>query len=204
MTGRSRIILAAVGVVVVSLLLYFFFVSPQRKELASVRLDIDNARILTTQLQVELQRLQELQANAPELEAELAKFRQFVPIRPELANFIFQVQQAANAAGLDFVSITPDLPKPPPEGAALAQVRSQIGATGGYFAIQDFLRRLYNLDRALRVDNFAINVQSTEPFGVRLTMTSSVRVFYDVPVDPALATTTAPLPGATPTPTTTP
>ena len=203
MRGRSRIILAAVGVVVVSLLLYFLFVSPQRKELASVRLEIDNARILTTQLQVELQRLQELQANAPELEAELAKFRQFVPLRPELANFIFQVQEAANAAGLDFVNITPELPKPPPEGAALAQVRSQIGATGGYFAIQDFLRRLYNLDRALRVDNFAITVQSTEPFGVRLTMNSSVRVFYELPVDPALVTT-APLPGATPTPTTTP
>ena len=48
MSGRSRIILAAAGVVVVSLLLYFFFVSPQRKELASVRLEVDNARILTT------------------------------------------------------------------------------------------------------------------------------------------------------------
>ena len=203
MRGRSRVILAIVGVVLVSLVLYFFFVSPQRKELASVRLDIDNARILTTQLQVELQRLQELQANAPELEAELAKIRQYVPLRPELANFIFQVQAAANAAGLDFVNITPELPKPPPEGAALAQVKSQIGATGGYFALQDFLRRLYSLDRALRVDNFGINVQSTEPFGVRLTMTSSVRIFYELPEDPA-ATATTPLPGATPTPTATP
>lgn len=203
MRGRSRIILTAVGVVVVSLLLYFFFVSPQRKELASVRLEIDNARILTTQLQVELQRLQELQANAPELEAELAKFRQFVPLRPELANFIFQVQDAANAAGLDFVSITPELPKTPPEGAALAQVRSTIGATGGYFALQDFFRRLYTLDRALRVDNFGITVQSTAPFGVRLSMTSSVRIFFELPPDPVAAATT-PLPGATPTPTTTP
>lgn len=204
MRGRSRIILTAVGVVVVSLLLYFLFVSPQRKELANVRLEVDSARTLTTQLQVELQRLQDLQANAPELEAELAKFRQFVPLRPELANFIFQVQDAANAAGLDFVSITPELPKTPPEGAALAQVRSQIGATGGYFALQDFLRRLHSLDRALRVDNFRLGVQSTDTFGVRLAMTSAVRIFYELPVDPAVATTTAPLPGATPTPTTTP
>lgn len=204
MSGRSRIILAAVGVVVVSLLLYFLFVSPQRKELASVRLEIDNARILTTQLEVELQRLQELQANAPELEAELAKFRQFVPLRPELANFIFQVQEAANAAGLDFVNITPELPKDPPEGAALAQVRSAIGASGGYFALQDFLRRLHTLDRAIRVDNFNLSVGSTEPFGVRLSMTSSVRFFYELPEDAVAATTTTTLPGATPTPTTTP
>ena len=203
MRGRRRIILTSVGVVVVSLLLYFLFVSPQREELASVRLEIDNARILTTQLEVELQRLQELQANAPELEAELAKFRQFVPLRPELANFIFQIQNAANAAGLDFVNISPQLPEPPPEGAALAQVSSQIGASGGYFALQDFLRRLHNLDRALRVDNFDLSVGSTEPFGIRLTMTSSVRFFYELPEDPAAATT-VPVPGTTPSPTTTP
>lgn len=202
MSSRSRLILAAVGVFVVCLLLYFFFVSPQRKELAQVRADVESARITTTQLEIELQRLQELQANAPELQAELAKFREFVPLRPELANFIFQVQDAANAAGLDFVDITPELPKAPPEGAALAEVRSTIGAAGGYFSLQDFLRRLYNLDRALRVDNFAIAVQSTE-FGVRLTMTSAIRVFFELPEVAAPATTT-PVPGTTPSPTTTP
>lgn len=200
MTGRSRVILAAVGVFLICLLLYFFFVSPQRDELAEVRGEVEAAQARTTQLQVELQRLRALQANAPELQAELSKFRQFVPLRPELANFIFQVQQAANAAGLDFVEITPELPRTPPEGAALAQVRSQIGAAGGYFALQDFIRRLYNLDRSVRIDNFNIVVQSTE-FGTRLRMDSSVRIFYELP-DTTAATTTAPVPS--PTPTTTP
>ena len=203
MTGRSRVILAAVGAVVVCLLLYFLFVSPQRKELAEVRAQVETAKVTTTQLQIELQRLQELQANAPELEAELAKFREFVPLRPELANFIFQVQDAADAAGLDFVNITPALPKAPPEGAALAEVRSEIGAVGGYFSLQDFLRRLYNLDRALRVDKFDITVSSTEQFGVRLTMASAVRVFYELP-EAAVPTTTTLVPGATPSPTATP
>lgn len=202
MRGRSRVILAAVGAFIVCLLLYFLFVSPQRKELAQVRADVETAKVTTTQLQIELQRLQELQANAPELEAELAKFREFVPLRPELANFIFQVQDAADAAGLDFVNIIPALPKAPPEGAALAEVRSEIGAVGGYFALQDFLRRLYNLDRALRVDTFDITVQSTDTFGVRLTMNSAVRVFYELPE--AAATTTTTVPGATPSPTVTP
>lgn len=203
MTGRSRVILAAVGVFVVCLLLYFFFISPQRKELAEVRADVESAKITTTQLQIELQRLQELQANAPELQAELARFREFVPLRPELANFIFQVQDAANAAGLDFVNITPALPKAPPEGAALAEVRSEIGAVGGYFSLQDFLRRLHNLDRALRIDKFDISVQSTAEFGVRLTMASAVRVFYELP-EVVAPTTTTPVPGATPSPTVTP
>lgn len=202
MSGRARLILTAVLVALACVVLYFFFIRPQRQELAQVRMDIDAANNLTTQLTVELQRLQELQANQPELEAELARFRQFVPLRPELANFIFQVQAAANSAGLDFVDITPELPASPPEGAALAQVRSQIGAAGGYFALQDFVRRIYNLDRAMRVDDFVLSVGSTEPFGTRLRMTMSVRMFYELP-ESAVVTTT-PVPGVTPTPTATP
>jgi len=203
MRGRSRIILASVAVVLVCLVMYFFFISPQREELALVRDQIEAAENQTSQLRVELQRLRELQANAPELEAELARIRQFVPSRPELANLIFQIQRAADQAGLDFVQITPNLPAAPPEGAALAEVRSQIGATGGYFALQDFIRRLYNLDRSVRVDNFSIAVQSTEPFGVRLSMDSSVRVFYELPETAGTATTTG-VPVGSPTPTPTP
>jgi Tfp pilus assembly protein PilO len=183
-------------------LLYFFGIRPQRAELAEIRADIETAENLTIQLTAELQRLQELQANQAELEAELARFRQFVPLRPELANFIFQVQAAADAAGLDFVDITPELPAAPPEGAALAQVRSQIGAAGGYFALQDFVRRIYGMDRAMRIDNFSLSVGSTEPFGIRLRMDMAVRMFYELP-EPAAGTATT-TPGATPTPTATP
>jgi hypothetical protein len=115
-----------------------------------------------------------------------------------LANFIFQVQDSSNSAGLDFVQITPELPKAPAEGADLAQVRATIVAKGGYFALQDFLRRLYGLDRALRVDTVAVAVDSLEPFGTRLAMTITARFFYEVP---EVTTAVAPLPGVTPTPT---
>jgi Tfp pilus assembly protein PilO len=204
MRGRARIILAVVGVIIFSLLLYFFFVSPKRNELADVNLQIEQEESRTAVLNAELQRLRQLQANEPELRAELEQIRSFVPVRPELANFIFQVQDAANAAGLDFVEITPELPKTPPEGAAVAQVRATIGATGGYFALQDFTRRLYNLDRALRVDTVSIGVQSLEPFGTRLTMTIAARVFYELPESAIPTTVGTPAPGVTPTPTVTP
>ena len=203
MRGRSRVVLTAIGVLLACLLMYFFFIKPQRTELANVRAEIEAENAVTIQLNAELTRLRALQANQAELEADLALFRQFVPLRPDLANFIFRVQDAANAAGLDFVEVAPELPEPPPEGAALAQVRSQVAAAGGYFALQDFLRRLYNLDRALRVDNFSLSVVSTDAAGVRLRMNMSVRMFYELP-DPTAVTSTDPVPAATPTPTTTP
>ena len=197
-------ILTIAGMLLLCLLAFFLFVKPQRSELAEVRADIDAANAQTVALRAELDRRESLQENAAQLEAQLSKIRRLVPVRAEVPNFIFQVQDAANAAGLDFVQITPELPAPPPEGALLAEVRMVVAAKGGYFSVQDFIRRLHALDRAVRIDNFVL---SSEAVGevVRLTMTSNARVFFELP-DPApigapAVGGVAPTPTPTPTPT---
>ncbi len=207
MRGRGRLILAIIAVVVISLLVFFFAVKPKREELAEVRADVAAEEARTVQLRTELQRLQALQENAPELEAELARIRELVPVKAELPNVIFQIQEAANRAGLDFVQITPALPKVPPEGAALSEIRMTLGAKGGYFAIQDFIRRLYDLDRAFRYDGFTLTFESADfPGLLRLDMTGTARVFYELPdsVGVGATTTTTAVPAATPTPVPTP
>ena len=207
---RGRLVIAILGAVIVCLLVFFFAVKPKRDELSDVREQIETENARTVQLQTELERLQALQANAPELEAELARIRGLVPVRPELPNIIFQIQEAANRAGIDFVDITPALPKQPPEGAALAEIHMNLGAKGGYFAIQDFIRRLYDLDRAFRYDGFTLSFESADfPGLLRLSMTGTARVFYELPDSAGLgATTTIPTtpgaPAATPTPAATP
>lgn len=212
MSPRARLILSLVAVFVVLVVFFFLFIRPRQQELARVEESIVVEEARTQQLQTELARLQELQANAPELEAELARIRGFVPRDDEVPNFIFQVQDAANAAGVDFVSITPELPKPPPEGAALAEIRTQIGAGGGYFAVQDFIRRLHALDRAVRIDNLTLTGAEDPATGdVTLTLAAAARIFFETaaatgavdpatglpPVDPATGqpvTTPAPAP----------
>ena len=203
MSPRTRMILAVLGVVVALVAFFFLFIRPRQQDLSAVRENIVTEEARTTQLQAELARLQDLQANAPELEAELSKIRAFVPRDDEVPNFIFQVQDAANQAGVDFVQITPELPKPPPEGAALAEIRVQLGAGGGYFAIQDFIRRLHNLDRAVRVDGLNLTGQEDEAGTVEITLTGTARIFFEAPaagtaVDPATGQPIAPAPTPTP------
>ena len=199
MNPRTRLILAVLGVFVLLLAFFFFFIRPRQQALGTVRADIESEQARTLQLQAELGRLQDLQANAPELQAELARIRGFVPRDDEVPNFIFLVQDAANAAGVDFVQISPELPKPPPEGAALAEIRAQIGAGGGYFAVQDFIRRLHALDRATRIDNLTLAAVEDEVGDTTLTMTSTVRIFFDVPGATAIDPTTGePVPATTP------
>jgi Tfp pilus assembly protein PilO len=154
---------------------------------------------------VQLQALQQLQENAPELEAELQRIRQFVPTNHEVPNFIFQVQEAADESGVDFVQISPELPKQPaedPTGTTLAQVRITIGATGGYFAVQDFMRRLYELDRAVRIDTMSVAAggetsQGGDQSGT-LTVQMTTRIFFELPAGTVPgATGTVPAPTET-------
>lgn len=206
MSSRARLILSIVGALLILIVFFFLAIRPRQQELAKVEDDIVAEEARTQQLQSELDRLRDLQANAPELQAELAKIRGFVPKDDQVPNFIFLVQDAANAAGVDFVSITPELPKPPPEGAALAEIRAQIGAGGGYFAVQDFIRRLHGLDRAVRIDNLALTGEEDPNTGVlTLTLDGTARIFFEAPaaattaVDPATGQ-----PAATPAPTASP
>lgn len=204
MTGRSRMILAIVGVVIVWILFFFLFIRSRQGELATVRTNIEAEENRALQLTTELNRLKDLQERAPELQAELAKIRELVPLEHEVPHFIFLVQDAATESGVTFLTITPELPKTPPEAAPLAEVRMSIGANGGYFSIQDFIRRLQELDRATRIDSISMGADTEE--GVTITLDIQARIFFELPAPPeaeeeeteGVAPPTAPVGGETP------
>jgi Tfp pilus assembly protein PilO len=201
MTGRVRIILTAIAVAVVLLLAFFFGIRPQQNELAELDAQIEQEENRTQQLEAELARLQELKANAPQLQARLERVRELVPQENQVPNFIFQVQAAADTAGVGFLQITPQLPKTPPEGAQVAEVVIQMRAKGGYFAVQDFIRRLYKLDRALRLDNVTMSGSEDPQTGeTEVDMTGTIRIFFELPVAAPAPGTTTPAPSPSPTP----
>jgi Tfp pilus assembly protein PilO len=177
---HKKIILSSVGVVLVMALMFFFLISPRKGQLAEAREQVDAAEAETVVLETELTRLEGLQAQAPQLQAALDEIRDMVPDEDRVSSFVFQLQQEANKAGLEFVSITPQLPKPPPEGAPLAEVKIDIGARGTYFTIQDFIRRVTELDRAVRVDGFSMAAVEEEGSDESLIeLTASARVFFE-------------------------
>jgi Tfp pilus assembly protein PilO len=207
-TGRARIVVAIVVVVAVCVAFFFLFVRDRQAELSEVRDDIEAARDETQRLEVQLSRLRDLQDNAAKLNARLVEIRKLIPQDDEVAQFIFQVQDEANRAGVRFVEITPELPKPPPEGAQVAEIRVIVGANGDYFAVQDFLRRLYELERALRIDIIAMTgVEDEETGEVTIDLQATSRIFFEIPPGAAAVAPApggAPAPGATPAPGETP
>lgn len=206
MSGRTRLILAGVAALLVVLLFYMFAIRPRNAELSDLKAQVEQENAKTAQLNLQLDHLRELQDNAPQAQAELTRIQQYVPKDANMENFIFQVNAAGAESGVIVTGITPTLPKAPPEGAAVAQVQVQIGARGGYFAIQDFIRRLYTLKRALRIDTLQLAAVLNEATGATLeNLTISARIFYELPEAAAVPPVAGvPAPGATPAATSTP
>jgi Tfp pilus assembly protein PilO len=195
-----------IGVVVLALVLtYFFLVRSRRGQLDQVNEQIAAEEVSTVALTTELTRLRALQKQAPQLRAALDKFTRLVPEDYDIPEFILQVQEVSARSGLDFVKITPELPKPPPETAEVAEVRMTLGAKGGYFAVQDFMRRLYELERAFRIDNFTMTGEQEPDGGTTvIRMEATARIFFQgavtAPAATTTTTTTAPATTATPAP----
>jgi Tfp pilus assembly protein PilO len=198
---HKQIILGSIAIVLVMAVMFFLLVGPRRGQLAEVKEQVKAAESETVVLETELARLEGLQKQAPQLQAALDEISDLVPEENRVSNFVFQVQQEANRAGLDFISITPQLPKSPPEGAPLAEVKIDIGAKGSFFTIQDFIRRLTELDRAVRIDGFNMAiVEEEQEEGAsddKVELTASARVFFEQPAGAAApaapgTTTTAP------------
>ena len=194
-SARTRMIIAILAVVVVLLLLFFFLIRPRKSDLGELRTQVQAEEDRTQSLTAELARLQALQDKAPQLQAALDEIRDLVPQNNQVPNFLFQVQEAANQSGVTFLNIVPELPKPPPEGASVAEVRAQVTVKGGYFAVQDFIRRLTDLDRAVRIDTLSMTGEEDTDTGETLVSTTmSVRIFFELPGGVATGTTTTSVP----------
>ena len=193
--------MSIVGIVLICLAVYFLLVRSRQGQVADLRLQVTAAENESVDLQAELQNLQALKENAPKAEARLAEIRELIPRDDQVANFIFQVQDSADRSGVGFVEIIPEQPKAPPEGAPVAQVRLTIAGEGDYFALQDFVRRLYDLDRALRVETLAIAKEDDPTKLPKLTV--AARIFFEAPAGAAPATGTETTTPSTSTTTTT-
>lgn len=190
MKMRTRLIAVAAGLLVLALLMYMFLIRPRQAELDDVRSQITTEENATQALQLELARLQALEDNASELNAQLKKVRGLVPRKAAVERFIRQVQQVADESGVEFADIGPEVAKTPPEGAPLAEVRMTVGVGGDFFSVQDFVRRFYDLKRAVRIDLLGLTASEGLTGERILTLTATARIFFELPPG------SVPVPGA--------
>ena len=170
--------LLAFGIGAAALLLAVWFLllwSPQGNKLDDAKKRTAAAETKSSELELRLSRLQAAQKDAPELMATSQELRRAVPATPDLAQFILDANDAASAAGVDFLSITPTPPSPTTTGGP-TEIKLGINVTGSYSEVINYLDRLDDLPRVVVIDTLGLTPGATgTPDG--LTVSISARMF---------------------------
>lgn len=183
---KQWVALSVVGVLVVGAAGYFLLISPKRTEAAAVRVQVDEQVSANSVLRTQIQMLKAQAKQLPQQQAKLAAVAAKIPDNPALPTLIRNLTKAADEAGVELVSLAPTArtvlapvaaaavvpvagtaAAPTAPGAATAAVPTasagvletiglNINVVGGYFQVEQFLDRVENLTRALKVTAFTM------------------------------------------------
>jgi Tfp pilus assembly protein PilO len=113
MSRINRRLLIPIGAAVGVLLLWFVVLwGPQGSALSKAKARASDAVSRRATLRDQLSRLQAARRDQPLKQSQLETLRVAVPDDPNLAQFILDANDAANASGIDFLSISPTPPAP--------------------------------------------------------------------------------------------
>lgn len=199
----ALIAVAAVAFVVLGILPLFQESGDLDGRLSQAQADLQSAKTL-------IQRRQGAKAQAAANQVDLMKLANRVPDSPQLPTLIIQLQDAANAAGLEFAQISPGSVEPGEEVAQGAEpdfskVPIAIVLRGDWADIIEFTRKLDGMERAIRITGSMFkNVpegEDTERY-VEANITIEVYVMAAVPASvmgsDAASQSVSPPAGATP------
>ena len=145
MTRRTELLVAAVGIVLVFVLGALLLVRPKQQAAAEATADRNSAIAESQALQDQVRALESLKADAATLRARAELAKAEFPSTPGLPALVDALEDAADQAGVDLVSITPAAPKAWADQPELAEIATGVNVKGGYFQIEDFLSRVENL-----------------------------------------------------------
>jgi type IV pilus assembly protein PilO len=149
---RNMLILGALGIVLIVVAFYFLLLSPLLGRLDEQAQAREDKQAQLAQLQQEVNELEEVRRNSPEIERQLLELNKRIPAQPEIPTLVVQIEEIADAAGVTQVSIQPGTPKPPPGGGDFSVQPITMSFEGTYDQLQDFLLRTRNLARLVTVN----------------------------------------------------
>ncbi len=161
-------VLLFIGIVV---LFYFFAWSPQTEELASIAKQRASEEQKIQTARATLARLEGLKESAPKIEAKIIKIGRKMPKDADLPGLIIQIQNMANDSS---VSVDALRPAEPQQASGYSKLDVAVNVKGTYGGISDFLFRIENSPRAMRVDNLSISPAEYPTLQASLTISTFV------------------------------
>jgi type IV pilus assembly protein PilO len=148
---RNILILGILGIVIVVIGFYFLLLSPLLQSLNEQAHARDDKQAQLEQVQQEVNELEEVRRNSPEIQRQLLELSKRVPTQPQIPTLVVQVEEIADASGVTQLSVDPEPPTAPAGGGDYQVVPVTMQFDGTYDQMQDFLLRTRNLTRLVTV-----------------------------------------------------
>jgi type IV pilus assembly protein PilO len=152
---QKMIIVAALFVVAVALVVAFV-IMPQFTQLADLQTQKAAAEARSATANGVLQSLRAAKGRAAVTEAELLQIGTQMPDSPQLPSLIIELQDIANAAGVNVTSIAPGQPTVA-AGGQYTEISMSMQVTAEWDDLLDYLKRIDHSTRLLRVSNLSVN-----------------------------------------------
>lgn len=156
LSAQSQMYLAIAVVALMTVAAVFFGILPNFQSAASMDAEIETEKQNLATAQALVARRQSAKSQSAADEAELMHIANQMPDAPHLPAVIIELQDVANAAGVELPQISVgDLgpPRPTADGSTPAYntLDISIAFEGAWSEVIDFCRRLNDLDRGVRV-----------------------------------------------------
>ncbi len=163
MSRKTRLLLAGVALVAVVAVAWFFLISPLRADIADTNASISEQQDKLSQLQAKLAQSQATRAEGQKNQARLMELAKMVPQANQVPSLLVQIQDLADQAGIDFLSVVPGEAT---ESDGFKIVPLQLQFTGTYFDLSDFAYRVEQLvatpGRLMTVKSVQLKFQGSE------------------------------------------
>ncbi len=188
--GRNLLIAGLLVIVAVLVAYYLLLLGPllgrmeeraeqreaREQELANVQGDVDE--------------LEAVRDNAPEIERQLLELSKRIPTQPEIPTLAVQVEEVADQAGVTWIGLDPGTPGSPAGGGNYSVVPITMSFEGTYEQLQDFLLRTRNLVRLVTVNDVTFEPapqESTVQQGIERTLRVEIEaeVYFQPSVEPS-------------------
>ncbi len=185
----------AIGIITVLAGVFIFLaVVPKFQAVSNVEGEIATAEIELQTAEALLARRQGVKAQAAANEALLMQIANQVPDSPQLPATIIEIQDIANASGVELLTLSAGGISTPPTAAdgsvpPYNVLSLAVSSKGQWSELIDFSRRLYRLERGTRVTDLAFTyTPETEIEDAFVSATGTIQVYVMAPASTGATT----------------
>lgn len=171
MNKKPALIAALVGVGLVFVMV-IGLITPKASQVKARQKDITEAVQKQSVLALQLSQLQAAAKDAPKDRKRLAKLESQIPSEADLPGLIRLLNTTTDKSAVDFAALAPSSPSP---SGSITVIPIQITIKGTFFAVDQYLYLLENLQRVSSVTNLTVTPldQTVSPPQLQVALTAN-------------------------------